>query len=216
MSDLSQTIIPKSDQMNADDLIAGPLTIKVTGVKVMIGTEQPVAISFDGDGGKPYMPGKSMRRVLVRIWGADGDKYVGQSMTLYRDEKVQFGGLAVGGIRISHMTGIERDTMLALTATRGNKKAFTVHPLVVKKPADKPDPVTVWLDKLHAAMDAAGNDKEAVDAIMARPDVQKALDKLTNGARERLLQITGEAMTRSAPKTAEPSDDFPGDREDAA
>ena len=34
MIDVSKTIEPKSDQMNADDLIVGSRTIKITGVKI--------------------------------------------------------------------------------------------------------------------------------------------------------------------------------------
>jgi hypothetical protein len=42
---LENTIIPKSDQLNADDLIGGPRTITITGVKA--GTpEQPVTINL--------------------------------------------------------------------------------------------------------------------------------------------------------------------------
>ena len=40
--DISKTIAPKSDQLNADDLIAGPKTITVTGVK-LVAEDQPVA-----------------------------------------------------------------------------------------------------------------------------------------------------------------------------
>src|ERR1700678_183677 len=102
MTDLSTTIAPKTDQLNADDFIGrGPMTIVVSAVKLCAEPDQPIAISFNGDGGKPYKPGKSMRRVLVNTWGPDGNSYVGRSMTLFRDEKVLFGGLAVGGIRIS-------------------------------------------------------------------------------------------------------------------
>jgi len=65
MLDVSSTIQAKSDQLNADDLIAGQTkTIKVTKVSIL-GGEQPVALSYEGDGGKPYKPGKSMRRFLV-------------------------------------------------------------------------------------------------------------------------------------------------------
>lgn len=67
MTDLSQTIAPKSDQLNADDLIGGPRTIKVTRVSAMKEPDQPIAIYFEGDNGKPYKPGKSMRRVLVHV-----------------------------------------------------------------------------------------------------------------------------------------------------
>lgn len=105
MTDLSATIDPKSNQMNADDLIGGPKTITITRVSAnQSSTEQPIAISYQGDNGKPYFPCKSMRRVLVSVWGKDGAAYAGRSLTLYRDPTVTWGGLAVGGIRISHMS----------------------------------------------------------------------------------------------------------------
>jgi hypothetical protein len=128
MIDLRGTIKPKSDQLNADDLIGGPLTIRITKVEVGEG-EQPVSIHFDGDAGKPYKPGKSMRRVLVNLWGPDGAAYVGRSLTLYRDDEVAFGGVAVGGIRISHMSHLSRETTMALTTTKAKRKPFTVKPL---------------------------------------------------------------------------------------
>jgi hypothetical protein len=130
MTDLRTTILPKSDQINADNLIGGPITIKVTKVSLCPEAEQPIAINFEGDNGKPFKPGKSMRRVLVNVWGPDGNAYTGRSMTLYRDDKVQFGGLAVGGIRISHMSNIKAPVTMALTATRANRKPFTVKPLI--------------------------------------------------------------------------------------
>lgn len=137
-TDLTTTIAPKSDQMNADDLIGGrTLTIKITSVK-LLGGDQPVALHYEGDNGKPYKPGKSMRRVLVNVWGSDGNKYVGRSLTLYRDEKVQFGGIAVGGIRISHMSDIDGEITMPLTASKSIRKPFTVKPLKVS--ATKPVP----------------------------------------------------------------------------
>ncbi len=138
MSSLLQTIVPKSDQMNADSLVGGSRTITITGVDVKVGGEQPVAIHYEGEDGRPYLPCKSMRRCLVQIWGADGNKYVGKSMTLYCDPAVKFGGMAVGGIRISHMSGITEQKTLALTATRGKKAAFVVKPLEVTGKAAAP------------------------------------------------------------------------------
>lgn len=133
MTDLSVTIDPKSDQLNSDDLIAGPRTITVTRVTGTSDREQPIAVYFQGDNGKPYKPGKSMRRVLVQLWGKNGDAYVGRSMTLFRDQHVKFGGIEVGGIRISHMSHIEADAQLALTVTRGKRDPYTVRRLVVKE-----------------------------------------------------------------------------------
>lgn len=143
MNDMSQVIIAKSDQLNGDDLISGPITVKISGVKITAGTEQPVAIHYEGDGGKPWKCCKSMSRVLVSAWGPDASKYIGKSVTLYRDPTVKWGGMEVGGIRISHMSDIDRDMVIALTATRGNKKPFTVKPLgksTTKKAAPKLDP----------------------------------------------------------------------------
>ena len=129
MDDMRQTIIPKSDQLNADDLIGRELTIKITSVDIKGGQEQPVSIHFEGDNGKPYKACKSMCRVMVSAWGSDSKKYVGRSMTLYRDPKVKWGGMEVGGIRISHMSDISDDMTMALTVTRANKKPFTVRPI---------------------------------------------------------------------------------------
>lgn len=140
--DLSQTITPKSDQLNADDLITSSITIKITNVSKSETPDQPVSIHFEGDNGKPYKPCKSMRRVLVQVWGRDGQSYVGKSLTLYRDNGVKFGGVDVGGIRISHMSDIAKPITLALTASKTQRKPFTVQPLKEEKQAKtQPAPV---------------------------------------------------------------------------
>ena len=135
---MAAAIVPRSDQLNSDDLIAGPLTIKVTNVTIRGGQEQPVAISYEGDNGKPYKSCKSMNRVLVTCWGADAKQYVGRSMTLYRDPEVKWGGMAVGGIRISHLSHIKEPMTMALTATKGSRKPFTVRPLKESTPQPSP------------------------------------------------------------------------------
>jgi hypothetical protein len=137
MTNLLPTITPKSDQLNADDLIGRSLTIRVTKVSLCGDADQPIAIHYEGDDGKPYKPCKSMRRVMVHVWGPDGSKFAGRRMTLYRDDTIRFGNAPVGGIRISHMSGIKGEVTMALTATRAARKPFTVSPL----PDDKADPV---------------------------------------------------------------------------
>lgn len=64
--------------------------------------------------------------------GADANKYIGRSMTLYCDPSVTFGGSKVGGIRISHMTDITSEFTMALTAAKAVRKPFTVKPLVIE------------------------------------------------------------------------------------
>jgi len=152
MTDLSRTIIPKSDQMNSDDLISGPITVTITKVAANEGTaEQPISIFYEGDGGKPYKPCKSMRRVMVQIWGSDGSKYPGRSMTLYRDPTVKWGGLEVGGIRISHMSDIDSQVTMALTATKSQRKPYIVKPLVMEKKAE-PTPIDIYAKEFGAAL----------------------------------------------------------------
>lgn len=134
MLDISKTTKPKSDQLNYDDLIGGKkMVIKVTKVSIMGEPDQPIAINFEGDNGKPYKPCKSMRRVLVNIWGSDGNQYIGRRMTLFGDPNVVFGGAKVGGIRISHLSDMKDTVTMALTATRASRKPYTVQPLIEKE-----------------------------------------------------------------------------------
>lgn len=133
MMDLRRTIVPKSDQLNADDLIGGPRTITITKIAIAESSEQPVSINFEGDGGKPYKPCKSMRRVLVQAWGADGGAYIGRGLTLFRDDKATFGGMEVGGIRISHMSHIKEPITMVLTVSKAKRAPFVVKPLAVAK-----------------------------------------------------------------------------------
>ncbi len=125
---LAPTIIPRSDQKNADDLLAGPQTIKITAVESG-SKEQPVLIHYEGENGRPYKPGLSMRRVLVSMWGKDGAAYVGRRLVLYCDPEITFGPMKCGGIRISHASDIAEAFEIALTVTRGKKKMFRVEPL---------------------------------------------------------------------------------------
>ncbi len=137
---MAQVITPRSDQINADSLLSGPITITITKVDIKVGTEQPVTIHYSGEDGKPWRPCKSMARVLVNAWGPDSLKYVGRSLTLYCDPKVKWGGMEVGGIRISHMSDIDGSMTMALTVTRANKKPFTVKPLVNAPKAAQQNP----------------------------------------------------------------------------
>lgn len=157
MTDMREVIVPKSDQINADDLIAGPRTITITEVTIRPGTEQPVSIHFEGDNGKPYKACKSMCRVLVNAWGPDAKAYVGRSLTLYRDPTVKWGGMEVGGIRISHMTHIDREMVMALTATKGSRKPFLVKPLTAEAPKPAPPSADDITASIVARVDAATN-----------------------------------------------------------
>lgn len=211
MNNMSSVIIPKSDQINADDLIARPLTITITEVEIRPGTEQPVTIRYVGDNGKPWKPCKSMCRVMVMVWGPDASKYAGKSLKLYRDPSVKWGALEVGGIRISEMSDINAPIAMALTATKGNKKAFEVKPLRREQPpAEKPKPTRgEWLDALERRLMGVPT-VEAVRTIIQAPGTQKALGLFDGADKARLDMILDAALARfDAPSD---DDDFPGDR----
>ncbi|MGN8690317.1 hypothetical protein ACTQ43_15060 [Segatella copri] len=136
--DIDDTIAPKSDQLNAEDLLTGPRTFTVDRVQVP-GGEQPVNIHLREMPGRPYRPSKTMRRVLIAAWGTKSSAYAGRSLTLYRDPDVQFGGERVGGIKISHLSDIAQPLRLALTEKRGKRAAYLVEPLRLAKPAPTVD-----------------------------------------------------------------------------
>lgn len=120
MLDISQTLIAKSDQLNADDLIMGAVIVRITGVRVKDTPEQPVEIDLSG-GYRPWRPCKTMRRVLAHGWGTDASKWQGKWMRLYRDAAVRFGKDEVGGIRISGMSDIAKPIAVNLNAAKGKK-----------------------------------------------------------------------------------------------
>lgn len=192
MNDLSKTITPKSDQLNADDLIGGPITIKVTGVRAQASSEmQPVSINFEGDDGKPFRPCKSMRRVLVQVWGKDGNQYAGRSMTLYLDPKVKFGGIEVGGIRISHMSGMTDKIQIALTASKAKRVPFVVRPLTVQQAEERHDPEAVE-EAIDKARTAAKGGKEAF-GVWWNTDEGKACRAMVKDIMPELQETVAEA-----------------------
>lgn len=183
MTDLTPTIAAKSDQLNADDLIGGPKTITIT--RVTSGTpDQPINVYYEGDDGKPWKPCKSMRRVLVALWGAKGDKYVGRSITLFRDPSVKWGGIEVGGVRISHMSDIDNDTAFQLTVTRGKKEPYKVRKLA-KQEAPSVDTI------VSAILNA--KDADHVERMVARADKlglpKESADRIVEARRDALLRF---------------------------
>lgn len=145
VSNLNDTIVPKSDQLNADQLIGGPMTIRVSAVRRGSGDDQPVTVHYEGEAGRPYKPCLTMRKVLIFAWGEDGGEWVGRSMTLFNRRDVKWGGVEVGGIRISHLSHVEGDIKLSLAATRGKKE-----PIIIKK-LDMSDPTVEARARLDTA-----------------------------------------------------------------
>lgn len=136
-TDISATLVAKSDQLNADDLVTGPITVTITGVSVNPNpnAEQPVAVSISG-GHKPWKPSKTMRRVLAHAWGSEGSNYIGRSITLFRNPDVKWSGKAVGGIEIAAMSHITQRIKLTLAESKGKKTDHLIEILKVMSEAD--------------------------------------------------------------------------------
>ena len=159
---IGETIQPKSDQLNADDLIGGSKTIKISQIKVYDREVQPVEISYEGDEGKPYKPSLGMRRVLVQLWGEDEQVYIGRSLTLYRNDSVKFGVHEVGGIRISHASDIKEPTRVLETVAKGKRQPITINPLKIAKKK---------LTDLEGAKKAITDKKVTLEKLKAKFDL---------------------------------------------
>jgi hypothetical protein len=135
--DLSQSIEARSDQINADDLIAGPVTYTVR--EVVAGKAEAPFDFLLTETERAYRPSLTMRRVIVAAWGPDTKAYTGRRLTLYREPSITFGRDVVGGIRISHMSDLPNGKPVEIQAQvkRGKREKFVVQPLAALSPIDK-------------------------------------------------------------------------------
>lgn len=211
MNDMSQVIIPKSDQINAEDFLAGPNTFTIEGVDISPGTEQPVSIHLAGEK-RVWRPCKSMSRVLVSAWGPDASAYRGRAVTLYRDPKVKWGGMEIGGIRISHMSHIEREMLLQLTATKGKRAPHIVKPLAAPEP--ETDKAADWVRDHLAAIDEATHTDDLDDIEKGGKGGVAKLAKERPKLHEQVLNAYAARraeLTREGPTDSDRGDGFTDD-----
>lgn len=178
--DLTASIEARSDQINADDLLGGPATYTIR--EVIAGKAESPFDFMLVETERAYRPSKTMRRVIVNAWGPDANKYPGRRLTIYREPTIQFGGKTVGGIRISHMSGIDKRVEMLAQVTRGKREKFTVDPLPDATPRP-PEPTEAEV--------AACTDKVELTAMWHR------------SGEERRTQI----VARVADLDAEPTED---------
>lgn len=164
--DISDTLAPNSDQLDAVELLGGPRVFTIS--KVSKGNpEQPVNIhlaEFD----RPWRPGKSMRRVMVACWGPDANQYVGRSIKLWCDPKVSFGGSEVGGVRILEMSHLDKPRGIPLLVSRGKSATYKVGVLKVdapKPPAKADDAMIAKLVALYEQKGVAEPERADLSAV---------------------------------------------------
>lgn len=178
--DMTAVLAPKSDQINSEDLVGRTMTVTITGVDIRPGQEQPIAMSIAGTD-KVFRPCKTTARLIVAGWGPDASKYTGRQMTLYRDPSVKWGGVAIGGIRISHMSDLDSPLVMALAENKKNRKVHTIQPLQVQRQVASADALTLDAarDLIEQApdMDALGAVWKRKTMAPFRAELQDALDK---------------------------------------
>lgn len=188
MDDISGTLTAKSNQLNADDLLGGPITVRIVRVLAGDSAEQPVAVHIDG-GHRPWMPCKTTRRILAALWGPKTGPWIGRSITLYRDSEVKWGGQQVGGIRIRAMSHIDSVTRLALQETKKSKAMHEIHPLRVENAAAT-NPLPGFLDAVRGKL---GLDPTQVQAWAASSGVGLAsMDRAALGVLFRAISPGGD------------------------
>ncbi len=187
--DMAASIAPRSDQLNAEDLITGPVTVTIADVK-RGSTEQPVDIVTEEFGpGRPYKPSKTMRRIIVAAWGTNTSTYVGRRITIYRDPDIRFGPDRVGGIRISHLSHLNKRLEIALTVTRGKRATFAVEPLSNEAPEIAPDEVAEFKRRIADAGSVRELDVVAKD-LKARDDLGHHRGNLLSAWSDRRGEVT--------------------------
>jgi hypothetical protein len=195
--DLTPSIIPKSDQLNADEIMA-PVTYTIREVKAG-SVEQPfdfMLVETD----RAYRPSKTMRRVIVAAWGAEAANYAGRRLTLYREPTIKYGGVEVGGIRISHMSHIDGPVEVMAQTTRGKREKFTVQPLESAAPAAGNSAESPSLPGQSAADEpAAAPGANGGGLIETLEDAQRLIAPLKGeqlGVMKRMLDLTGTTTKR--------------------
>jgi len=182
MNDMSAVIVAKSDQWNADDFTAGPRIFTIEDVSIRPGTEQPVQIKLAGSD-KVFRPCKTVSRILVAAWGADANVYRGRSLELYTDPGVTWGGMKVGGIRISRMSDITAPLVIALQEKKGSRKMTTVQPLKVEAAQG------LTLDDARLMLESA-EDMAALEKAWKRRDMAPFREELAETLAFRKTQLT--------------------------
>lgn len=226
MTTLSEALAPRSDQLNADDLLSGPRVFKLTGGRVSSeGREKKLVLSYEGDNGKPWKPCKTMGRAMVMVWALTDEGFAqqiaGKQVRLYRDPEVRFGDQGeVGGIRISHMSHIDKPVSIKLTVSQGKKSIFTFHPLptAAAKPIDL-EAAQKWADD-HLGFVAGSMTTERLaevqelgNAAMAKLAGTELHGKVTAAYAARLADITADFDPDAGRADEQHGDQFDGQAE---
>jgi hypothetical protein len=174
-------IVSKSDQLNAEDLLSGPMLLTVTKWERTGKKDQPLSLHYAGVDGRVFKPCLTMRKVLAYGWGDDMDHWIGRDLVVFNDPEVKWGGAEVGGVRIGEMSDIKSGFKLSLTTARGKKTVYVVKKIEGASP--------------YAALNAAA--ERGMDSLRAE---FATLPKQTQAAMRDSIQVFKQRVPTAQPE----------------
>ena len=175
MLDVSSTILSKSDQLNASDLIGNEMILTVSNVNLVSSPDQPMVINWEGDEGRAYKPCKSMRRVLVGLWGKDASQWIGRSIGVYNEPTVKWAGKEEGGIRIKSLSHIDKNKSVTTSESKHKKTTYLISALQVeqkRRPVWPDDKFISQLQKIKVAIEGGTSTAEKIiTSLMTKADL---------------------------------------------
>lgn len=217
MNDMSATIIAKSDQWNAQDIVGQHVVgvIREVRIKADKGDDQPVDILFEGEK-KAFRPCKGVRRLLVKAWGPDANAYIGRALELFCDPSVTWAGKEEGGIRVSRMSHIAAPFTFAMRTSRQATKPYQIKPLQLDDPQPRQQTRQTpeqWVAEHKEVIDTATTTDE-LDRIEAKG--KGAMGKLEaqhpalHAEVMHAYQLRREALVQEGPADEDRGDGFDG------
>jgi len=187
--DMAASIEARSEQIDADNLISGPIDVTIKAVTRGPSNEQPIQIVLQ-ETPLFYRPNKTFRRALIGCFGDDSTNWIGKRLRLARDANVMFGGVKVGGTIVTHAS-IEAPVVFMLSTKRGKKSAVSID---VIPPIQKPVPMPAKVKEAAAVITKpargtiSGNALEG-DLIGVGPD--RPADEATKAKVIRAFAVIG-------------------------
>jgi hypothetical protein len=172
--DITDALAPTSDQLDAVELV-NPRTFTIAEGS-RLGTRDGKTVVEIRLVGFPrvWRPSKGMLDVLAKCWGTDGKAWPGRRVTLYNDPEVTFGKEKPGGVRISHLSHIEKARDVTIRG-RGAGKVQLWHVEPLTDPPAEPTEADV----------RASTDRDLLRSWWKYPHLQAAIkarvDELDGG-----------------------------------
>ena len=189
--DITNALAPKSDQLDASDLIGSPPRIfTITDVRENgseLADQQPVNINLE-EFPRVWRPSKGMLRVMADNWGKEVSAWVGRKVELYGDPEVYFGKEKRGGTRISRLSHITEGKKTLVNPRGGRGAYWSVKPLPDAAPVEQPT-LTDRVTRVLAWFDSKGITQNQVEAHVGLPMAEWTAEHLAelNGSRDEIV-----------------------------